>query len=320
MPRPVIVISSINQDTTLTVPHFPAPGETLHSDKTCTSLGGKGANVAIAASHATDNVYLVAAVGPDATSEEATLQSHNVDTSYLKRTNAPTGRALILVDSEGENCIIVSKGANAMMTHELPDKVEAMLSDAVVVLQLEIEHGVTQEVAVRAERLGAMVIFNPSPAPTKGSVLYSGYAAVWKCAKMVVVNEVELEQICGIGRKDGAKSLIESWREGIEKLVERCRHDVSVVVTVGEDGVLWYHDGKTRHFAAMSVDNVVDTTGAGDTFTGFIAGGVAQEKEFEECVKVAVTAAGICVTRIGAADSIPRLKEVEEVMAGTLGR
>lgn len=320
-PRSVLVFSSINQDVTLTLSTFPAAGETVFADALTTSLGGKGANVATAAanSQAAPSVHIIAAVGEDVTPQLQQLQSYGVDTSYVSTVpSSTTGRAFVLLEKEtAQNRIIVHPGANLLLKENVTEPLLHAFPTAVVVLQLEIAHHVSQHIAVRASTHGAIVIFNPSPVPKRTDPLFQPHAPIWSHAHIIIVNEVELQLLTDVSLSlaDSASSFQDACAPGIEQLRTRCRQDAKIVVTLGSRGVVYSEAVSQIAFVpAVEIENVVDTTAAGDTFTGFLAAALGRGDSFDQCVRMAVVAAGLCVTNRGATDSIPTADQVSSAL------
>lgn len=302
--RHIVVVSSINRDTTLHLPHFPQRGETILASHTTHSLGGKGANVAVAARRSgLERVYFAGAVGEDGIPLLQDLEEYGVDVSLVeRRQDVATGAAVVMLEDGGENRIIVSQGANGKYRGG-DDRLDDVMRGAVVVLQNEITGEVVETVARRAKGVGAVVVLNPSPWGGQGG--FGRGADAWRCVDLVVVNEVEGREICGEACKvDEVGRVVRSW--GGEH--------ADVVVTLGADGV-WYsraQERQGRRVRGLRVERVVDTTGAGDCFLGVLVTGLAGGGDWEESVRRAVVAAGICVEREGAAVAMPTQGEVEE--------
>lgn len=300
----MVVVSSINGDITLKTRTYPAAGETVLATRSGPSLGGKGANVAVAASRSgLAPCRLAGAVGSDGAALVSTLQSLGVETSLVQSVESEeTGAAYVILDEEGGNSIVVVQGANSL--YKPDDKLGEAMRDAVVVLQLEIDGEVTREVAREAKKVGASVVLNPSPVPGEGDA-FGTQDCAWGFVDVAVVNEIECGKLAGVG--EGELNVADA----AEVLRGRCAEGARVVVTLGGKGVVIADgEGEVKRVPAVRVDQVVDTTGAGDTLTGYLAAGVAGGMEFERAVREAVVAAGICVQRQGAALAIPDGAEV----------
>lgn len=305
--RPVVVVSSINVDTTLHLHEHPSLGETTLATHTSRTLGGKGANVAVAASrsgHA--RTYLAGAIGVDGKFLLEQLREFGVDVTRVEiLPDVATGAAYIILEKGGGNRIIAAQEANARY-RGLKEGMGGDMEGGVVVLQLEIEGEVVRKAARMGKQSGGIVILNPSPVTKNGEVVFGEGDEIWGLVDVVVVNEVEVRQLTGR----------ENMEDGARVLREWCgREKVAVVVTLGAEGVLFNDGGDVRYVPAARVEQVVDTTGAGDTFVGYLAGGIAVGREFEWCVREAVVAAAICVQRNGAAVAVPTGDEVRRGVA-----
>lgn len=307
-PRSVVIVSSINIDTTLSVRVIPKNGESAIGKRASPRLGGKGANVAVAVARSgLAPSRLCGAIGADGIAMRTILSHAGVDTSLVDvLPDSDTGSAYILLDEQGENRIIIVPGANALFTP--PKDLPNVMRNAIVVLQLEIEPQVTREIALAAKAVGAFVVFNPSPVPKP----YGPFGLLddaWKCIDVVVLNEIEVAQITGFQ--------VGSIEEAIWALQKRCVSTTHVVVTLGAKGVVISNpsDNSVTEIPGVLVELVVDTTGAGDTFTGYLVASLAAGQEFELSVREAIVAAAICVGREGAANAIPSREEVLEWIA-----
>lgn len=297
-----MVVSSINIDTTLHLHEHPSLGETTLATHTSRTLGGKGANVAVAASrsgHA--RTFLAGAIGEDGKFLLEQLRESGVDVSRVEiLPDVATGAAYIMLEKGGGNRIIAAQEANARYGG-LKDGMRGEMEGGVVVLQLEIEGKVVREAAWMGKEGGGIVILNPSPVTKNGKIVFGKGDEIWGLVDVVVVNEVEVRQLTGRESVEDGARVLREWCEGGK---------VVVVVTLGAEGVLFDEGEGVRYVPAARVEQVVDTTGAGDTFTGYLAGGIAAGREFEWCVREAVVAAAICVQREGAAVAVPTGDEV----------
>jgi ribokinase len=279
----VCVVGSVNLDVVVAVPHHPAPGETVLGGDRAEHHGGKGANQAVAAARAGRPVAFVGRVGDDEIGGRlrAELEREGIDVTHLGTDpQARSGVALIAVDAAGENTIIVSPGANGRVG---PDDVAAaadVLNDARVTL---LGHEVPDSaVAAAAHVAGGLVVLNPAPArPVTADVLAR--------VDVLVPNRGELAALAG-GDGDPAQ------------LAQRLGRPA--VVTLGADGALVVADGRSERVPAPAVD-VVDTTGAGDTFCGALAAALAGGAELAEAARAAVEAAARSVTWAGARPARP---------------
>lgn len=271
------MVGSANLDLVVRVGRHPRPGETLLGREHSHHHGGKGANQAVAAARAGAATTFVGRVGDDAAGREllAGLESEGVDVSYVEVDPAvPSGLAVVVVDSAGENAIVVSPGANAMLAPE--DLPHDLLGAArVTLLQLEIPLATVVAAARAAE---GIVVLDPTPVPDRG--LPPGLLEV---VDLVVPNERELVALVGSSEPEAAEGL------GVE----------TVVVTRGERGAALVRGGEVVLVSAPEAD-VVDTTGAGDAFRGTLAAVLARGGDLGTAVRAAVVAGTAAVTRLGA--------------------
>ncbi|GGM22367.1 ribokinase [Micromonospora sonchi] len=291
----VVVVGSANMDLVATAPALPRPGETMLGTDFVMVAGGKGANQAIAATRAGADCSFLGAIGSDSfgVTLRARITAAGVDTSQLRVTYGASGVALVMVNAEGENAILVTPGANASLT-ALTEPELAVVRDAdVLVAQLEIPVETVTEAAVAARAAGTRVVLNAAPAvPLPPELL----AAV----DLLVVNENEAQAYTGRGREDPYALL---------DLVPRA------VLTLGAQGA-WYgdRDGTTVHVPAVPVETV-DSTAAGDAFTGALAVAWGEGRDMVDAVRWAAAAGAVCVRRLGASVSLPRRAEIDELYA-----
>ena len=296
----IVVVGSLNVDIVVPVPHLPAPGETVAGSEHMTTLGGKGANQAVAAARLGRSVAMVGRVGRDREGELCAggCARDGVSIDYLVRDpEVPTGVALIAVDPAGENSIVVGPGANACLTKDdVRDASDALKHAAVTLVQLEIPLEAVDEAVTLA---GGKVILNPAPAKKLPR-------SILEKVSILTPNEIELEMLSGIDI-DSEEDMVIAARsiEGPE----------AVAVTIGKKGVLLVTADDVEMFPASDVE-VVDTTAAGDAFCGALADALARNEKLEDAVRWAVAAACISVTRMGAQPSLPTGEEVRAWVAG----
>lgn len=320
-PQPirVFVVGSLNLDTTLTVSHHPAPGETIAASSRSRSIGGKGANQAIAAARAGATVAMVGAVGwdADATAIVDGLTRAGVDTDGVQRQPGESGAAVVVVAADGENLIVISAGANAAIDLDTVDGALGTVHPGdVVVLQNEIPPAATTFAAGRARKLGAHIIWNAAPAPTDR-------AEIPEAIDTLVVNEGELAAVAhllGLMPESSAaesspaeSSAGASPAEASRAVVAVARElGVDVVCTRGAAGVVAVIGGQQYDIPSPAV-TAVDTTAAGDTFVGYFAALAPQSPS--EHLRVSAAAGAAAVTRAGAAASIPGPADVAALLA-----
>lgn len=301
----VIVIGSINIDDSLRMHRLPAPGETVGARSVTTELGGKGANQAVAAARAGAGVRMIGAVGDeDSALPLQRLASEGIDTDGIARlAGTPSGRALVMVDGDAENSIVVVPGAN----HAIPDTaVEQACSrlgpgDAVL-LQHEIPARISRLAASLAHRAGARVIWNAAPAPEHLEELVEDI-------DLLVVNQHELAVIADL--LDDGISVDAAGDDDVDAMLRRVAQnvDADVICTLGAAGAASLIAGEPARHRSPAVD-AVDTTAAGDTFVGYLAAGMVRGEDPARAIRTAAEAGALAVTRRGAADSIPHHHEV----------
>lgn len=299
----VFVVGSLNIDQTIRVPSFPRAGETIQGSDAMFSPGGKGANQAVAAARAGASVRLVGRVGQDGHGAAIlqVLAESNVGSSHVKPTNsACTGTAVIAVDDQGENQIILSPGANAALSSADVDAgLASLASKDVLVLQLEIPRDIVRHAARAAKGRGAYVILNAAPSPPEIEGLFDDI-------DLLVVNEQEIQDLAHLA---GAAGDLAQLTETLPAAL-----GPSVLCTAGARGAVTSHNGRLVDVPAPEV-SVMDTTAAGDTFVGYLAATLAAGCGLPEAMAVAGRAASIAVTRPGAAESIPWHHELATLQA-----
>lgn len=298
----VVVVGSLNMDLVVTVAAHPRIGETVFGQSLRYFPGGKGANQAIAARRLGAAVELVGRVGADAFGETLTAlqRAEGVDTKHLHAVEGtPTGTALIAVAADATNTIIVNAGANAALRASEIDAV-TFAADDILLVQLETPFDVVRAALTKARQAGALSILNPSPVSACD-------ASLLPLSDLVVLNEIELAVL---SERDLALDSETAIAEAAARLIEQgCG---SVVVTLGAAGALVCVGGTTARIGGRAVA-ALDTTGAGDCFTGALAASLLFGSALAEAVHFANAAASISVTREGASPSMPKLAEVEGV-------
>lgn len=288
MPGGLIVVGSANVDLTVVVPRHPRPGETVLGGDTTVTPGGKGANTAVAAARAGADVTLLGAVGADANGDLllGVLAGVGVDITWVRRTDGPSGAAYITVSEDGENAIVVSPGANSLVSAADVDRAAPVVSVAAVLFAvLEVPLPTVQHAVAAADRAGVRVVLNASPV----TVLP---AETLQVLDPLIVNQHEAAALL----PDSA----DAGRTGAE-LADALRvlGPKSVVVTLGADGAVVADDSGTTKVPAPRI-NVVDTTGAGDTFAGVLCAHLAAGSTLRKATREAVIRAAQAVTRPGA--------------------
>lgn len=279
-------LGSINADIVYRVPHIPAPGETLSSTSRQSFLGGKGANMSVAASRAAAHVHHIGAVGADGRWAVERLLEYGVDTRNIALLDTETAQAIIMVADDGENAIVLHPGANA----EIPQAtLQAALASASTGdwLIIQNETNLQRTAAQMGKRLGLRVAYAAAPFDA------ARVQAVLPHLDFLILNAVEAEQLQAATGKSPADLPVGD-----------------VIVTLGADGADWYGRSGLEHFPAIKVDPV-DTTGAGDTFTGYVLAALDRGMPMAQAIKLATKAGAMMVMRHGTADVIPDISEVQ---------
>lgn len=288
----IINFGSLNIDRVYTVERFVQPGETLTSKTFNEFAGGKGLNQSIALARAGARVYHAGKLGKDGEFLRRTLLDEGVDVSLVHDSKTHTGHAIIQVDRTGENSIILFGGANRSITRqEIHDTLTMLENGDRLLLQNEI-NGIHGILTIAAER-DLKVIFNPAPM-TRDVQQLPLDAVEW-----LVLNRVEAEMMTGRQTPD----------EMMDSVLARYP-DVRLILTLGEQGACFAHE-KDRFFMPAQPVRSVDTTGAGDTFIGFFFAEMIKGSNITDCLALATKAAAVCITREGAAISIPTRNELD---------
>jgi ribokinase len=287
----VVVAGSANMDLVATAPVLPRPGETVLGHDFAMVPGGKGANQAIAAARAGASCAFLGAIGSDSfgVTLKARLAASGVDSAHARVVYGASGVALVVVDGEGENAIVATPGANAAFTSLTEAELSTVRAADVLVAQLEIPVETVTQAALAARAAGVRVLLNAAPARALPTELLDA-------VDLLVVNEGEAFTISGRGRHDPGALL---------SVVPRA------VVTLGDEGALYCdRDGTSAHVPAFKVDTV-DSTAAGDAFTGALAVAWGEGRDMVEAVRWACAAGAVCVRRLGASVSLPQRAEID---------
>lgn len=289
------VFGSMNRDLTFRVPHIAAPGETLASVSLTEHPGGKGLNQAIALSRAGGDVFFAGCCGPDGEGLLRLLEREGIDTRFIRRSDTPTGQAVIQVADDGENAIVLFPGANHKIREADISVALAFFSPGdLLVLQNEISGlpFLLEEAAAR----GLRTALNPSPCTEDLRALDLSLLSV------LLVNEGEACFLTGCG---DAASAVRALRDSCPALTG--------AVTLGSRGAVGFSAAEEIVQPAFCVP-AVDTTGAGDTFTGYFLVSLAQGLPLKDCLRRASAAAALAVGRPGAASSIPAAAETDSFL------
>lgn len=297
----VLVIGSINMDVVTPLRRLPDPGETIHVQDVSLVPGGKGVNAAVAAARLGARVRMVGCVGNDAfgTQLRSSLEAEGIDCDAVRVSERGTGAAIILLDHDtGQNSIMVGPGANDEVT--LPDNDELFEWADIVMLQLETPLKLNIEATRRASAAGVPVILDPAPAVADLP------DELIRSVTIISPNESELAVLTGMP-VDTVAQAVEAARALMARRVE------TVVVKLGERGALWVTRGEVHHVPAVPI-RAVDTTAAGDAFTGALAVSLAEGMDKRDALERACLVGALTCTRLGAQPSIPTLHDLAEFM------
>ena len=298
-PGGVIVVGGISIDLVAFADRLPAPGESILGDDFKIILGGKGSNQAVAAALAGTTSTLVSCVGTDVFTEFATdaLEGFGVDTAFVRHVEGPTGIAHIRVAASSQNNIVVIPLANFKITKsQVDDAFEKRPNAKVLLTQLEIPWEVNRHAISLAKSQGLTVVLDPAPASNPEPT-------AWELINIVTPNESEAHSLTGIEVTD-EQSAKKAGQWFLDQGVE------NAIITMGGSGVVLVNKQETRMFAAPKVQ-AVDTTAAGDAFAGYLGALLAEGSSLEEAIEVAVKAASISVTKLGASSSLPTRDQVD---------
>lgn len=291
----VLNFGSMNLDYVYTVDHMVLPGETQNSQGMNTFLGGKGFNQSTALAKAGVEVYHAGLIGEEGIIFQETAKEYGIRDEYIQVCDEKNGHTIIQVDKNGQNCILLYGGANRAITREFVDEVLIGFEKGdIILLQNEINE--LDYIIDKAYEKGMQIFLNPSP--------FDGALDACDLNKIscFLLNEIEGGQIAGETEPD---KIIDGILANYE--------NAKVVLTLGGDGSV-YADKEKRCQQPVYKVETVDTTAAGDTFTGYFIAGLIQGKTVEETMRMCAIAAGIAVSRPGAAPSIPYMEEVEKLL------
>lgn len=295
----IVVVGSLNMDLVVRAPRLPKVGETILGSDFRTFPGGKGANQAVAAARLGHAVKMIGRVGNDAFGEAllATVARDGVDTTHIRRDpQAATGVALITVEEQGNNAIVVAPGANARLTPEDINAAEDILKGAsVLLLQLECPLSAVAHAIHLARQHQVLVVLNPAPAQTLEADLLER-------VDYLIPNQTELALLAGQDSIQAAMRVL--FQHGVKNLV----------VTLGEEGALVANGQQEIHLPAYRVP-VVDTTAAGDAFAAAFAVALAEGHDLLEAARWGNAAGALTVTKAGAQPSLPTRQEFLEFLA-----
>ncbi len=282
-------------DVVLAVERMPRPGETVLSTATRRAPGGKGLNQAVACARAGAPTQFLGALGSDAFGAElaSELDASGIQADLVRRTPGESGQALIVVDSSAENMIVVASGANAEFSGLNQDEMTAVSAAKVLLMQLELSVTAVTQAARAGKDGGAVVMLNAAPAAILPAELL-------ECVQILVVNEHEACVLSGLDDIDEASRSLAATVH-------------TLIVTLGADGSVVYRQGQREQSVAAIPVTPLDTTGAGDTFCGALAAGIAEGQPIIDAVRFATAAAALSVQSLGAVPSIPWRSDIERL-------
>ena len=295
----ICVIGSLNMDLVVNVDTMPKPGQTIIGSNFKEVPGGKGANQAVAMARLNGNVSMIGKVGEDGFGQTLinSLKYDKVDTTYIQTSKGATGVALITVDKNAQNSIVVSPGANfEVKEDDIDNNIEAIKNSDIVVLQLETPLNTIKYALNKAKELNKYTILNPAPAVKLDDEII-------KNVDLLTPNETEHEIISGVSietEEDVQKAAQIMIEKGVKELI----------VTLGSKGSLYINKEKSMFKKAYKVE-AVDTTAAGDSYTGALAVALSQDKNIEDAMDFASKVGALSVLKEGAQSSLPTLEDVK---------
>lgn len=297
----IVVIGSATMDMTAKSSLLPLPGQTVLGKLFVMGPGGKGANQAVAAQRLGGNVCFITKLGHDVNGEliEKKYKEEGMDTSHILYSETHSGVAMILVDEKGENCITMTPGANGDITVEDIDSVADIIKSAkFLVVQLEIPLKAVMRAVEIAHKAGVYVLLNPAPACDLPNEIYPNVS-------LMTPNETEAAFITGRPVTSDPDELKETVA------ILRNRGVKDIIITLGSNGSLVCEYGKEPILVPVIKTKALDTTGAGDTFSGAVCVALSEGKSLLEAAKFATRACGIAVQHMGAMAGIPKWSELE---------
>ncbi len=300
----IIVVGSLNMDLVARASHLPIPGETVLGGDFQTIPGGKGANQAVGAARLGAHVTMIGQVGNDDFGEKllSNLQSDGINTTHIfANSDVPSGVALITLDEQGQNSIVVASGANMSLTSEDVAAAFAEIEKVdVVVLQLESPLDCVETAARLGQERGTKVVLNPAPAQPLPDNLLS-------LVDVLVPNESETSLLTGL-----PVETLEQAKIAANRLFERGVG--AVVLTLGSRGALVVEQTSKEVYIPSHNVQVVDTTAAGDAFVAGLAVGLGEKMSLIESTKLGNATGALAVTKMGAQPAMPQRKDVMQLL------
>ena len=299
----IVVVGSLNMDLVIEVDRVPKVGETIKGESMNYLIGGKGCNQAVAASRLGSNVKMIGCIGKDSFSEQILnhLKKEGVNIDSIKKVEDTSTGIATIFKMKYDNSIIVIPAANNYCSKELIDEnIDVIKNADILITQLEIPIETVEYVLKIAKENGVKTILNPAPAREISN-------DILKNVDFITPNETEFEVILAKELKD-AKELEEAMIYWQNK--NKC---TKLIVTRGKDGSSYVEDNKVKTISTIEVE-VIDTTGAGDTFNGALAHGITNELLMDDAITFAGIAASLSVTKFGAQTGMPEIKEVKSIL------
>ena len=291
----VLDLGSMNLDLVYSVDHIVQPGETESSASMNTFLGGKGMNQAVALAKAGVEVYMGGVIGEDGQPFLDACAQFGVRAECIRSIPGKSGHAIIQIDKSAQNCILLYGGANQCLTEEYVDETLSRFGQGDLLL-LQNEVNLLPYIVDKAYERGMVIALNPSPFNDKLKAVDMSKISIF------LLNEVEGGQVTG-----------ETEPQAILARMGAMFPHAKIVLTLGKDGAIYAH-GEEQHFQPIFPVQAVDTTAAGDTFTGYFLAGLAEGLDIPRTLKMSAKASSIAVSRPGAVPSIPWREEVEKAL------
>lgn len=303
----VIILGSLNTDLCYQVKELPRPGETISALNFEVFNGGKGANQAISAARSGADTVMIGTIGRDAYGQEhiTSMENEGVQTDHIEHASQPTGIANIYIDQHGENNIVLNAGANSV-TNAQQLKKYSLKPEDIAVFQMEIRHEEITKALSHVKECGAQTILNLAPAPTE---FIDG---LFDNVDYLVLNELEAKQV--FQHLTGDLNNTDSHEQAgtiASQLNTNC------IITLGKEGVYAVtKDGAEHHAYALNLkaEDIVDTTGAGDAFTGAFASALYKDRSFDEAIQYAAIAGSLACLKLGAQSSYPREADINSYL------
>lgn len=296
--KKICVIGSLNMDLVVNVDEMPKKGQTLIGGNFKEVPGGKGANQAVAIAKLGGDVSMIGKVGNDGFGQTLinALKANNVKTDYIQIENCSSGVAMITVDKNAENSIVVAPGANFRVLREDIDKcIDSIKQSDIVVVQLETPLDTIKYALQESKQLDKYTILNPAPAVKLDEDII-------KNVDLLTPNETELEILSGV-KIENEEDIIKAAQVMIQKGVKQ------LIVTLGSKGSLYIDKDNVKFKESYKVD-AIDTTAAGDSYTGALSVALSQDKDIEEAMDFASKVGALCVMKEGAQTSLPTIQDV----------